>query len=766
MNWAPGGKWNDWVYNVNARFVIEFDQVILSLTSGPASGSFFPVGTTSVTYKATDGSGNSSTCSFNVSVKDVSPPVLNNVPADATVECDAVPVGSAPVTASDNCGATLKYYTTPSIKTKLVHHWKADNNFNDAVGGANGTPSGTVSFKAGIIGPKSFSFDGTNAVVATGTAGSLAGTGNFSVSAWVKTTSNTSMVVIGQRNVGSFNGQYLLKVGGNHNNSVLRPGKVYFLVFGSGSPVVDLFSSATVNDGKWHQIIGERNGKDVRIYIDGVLDVNGSTVVNVSFNPVIATSIGKDIRDNNSFFNGMIDDVKVWSSPVCPNSYEVDRVWIAEDASGNRSAAIQHLSIQDTKAPALTGAAYAGTSGTNSCKSNALLSVPAFDAANAILGYTDNCSAIITTSLTNTVLSGSDCNWTVTYTFSVKDECNNILTGQSYSHTGSDQTAPAITSCTPTVFHCFNAATSPGNYSVPAINATDNCNSVTYSFAIAGATTRAGTGENASGVFNVGTSNILWTIKDECGNASICSTTVIINPALSATIPDVYAVNPGGNANTIYTGFGPSSLTLTAMPAGGTPGYIYSWSPGGTTSPTLVVSPSIPGTYTYTVTITDSKGCTTTASKQVIVVDIRCGNKNDKVLVCQVPPGNPGNAHTICISPNAVAAHLANGSYLGNCTNGNKAIASPFTLLEVINVKAQVRPNPTSGKFYINMPSYKSSKAEILIMGVNGSIVERRAVKAIGQIESFDLSRNSPGMYFIKIISEQGVENLKVVVQR
>jgi hypothetical protein len=38
-----------------------------------------------------------------------------------------------------------------------------------------------------------------------------------------------------------------------------------------------------------------------------------------------------------------------------------------------------------------------------------------------------------------------------------------------------------------------------------------------------------------------------------------------------------------------------------------------------------------------------------------------------KVLMCHVPPGNPGNAHGITVSPNAVNAHLAHGDYYGSC---------------------------------------------------------------------------------------------------
>jgi hypothetical protein len=38
-----------------------------------------------------------------------------------------------------------------------------------------------------------------------------------------------------------------------------------------------------------------------------------------------------------------------------------------------------------------------------------------------------------------------------------------------------------------------------------------------------------------------------------------------------------------------------------------------------------------------------------------------------KVTICHVPPGNPGNAHTITVGAPAVPAHLAHGDSLGEC---------------------------------------------------------------------------------------------------
>ena len=37
------------------------------------------------------------------------------------------------------------------------------------------------------------------------------------------------------------------------------------------------------------------------------------------------------------------------------------------------------------------------------------------------------------------------------------------------------------------------------------------------------------------------------------------------------------------------------------------------------------------------------------------------GNGAGKVCLCHIPPGNPGNAHTICVGAPAVKSHLGHG---------------------------------------------------------------------------------------------------------
>jgi len=72
-----------------------------------ASGDTFGIGTTTVTYTATDNSGNSSTSAFMITVEDTEDPMISGMPVDLTVEndpgsCGAMVTWSEPLV-EDNC---------------------------------------------------------------------------------------------------------------------------------------------------------------------------------------------------------------------------------------------------------------------------------------------------------------------------------------------------------------------------------------------------------------------------------------------------------------------------------------------------------------------------------------------------------------------------------------------------------------------------------------------------------------------------------------
>jgi hypothetical protein len=143
----------------------------------------------------------------------------------------------------------------------------------------------------------------------------------------------------------------------------------------------------------------------------------------------------------------------------------------------------------------------------------------------------------------------------------------------------------------------------------------------------------------------------------------IFSLILFITTAFSPHVKAQCSVN-AGNDTTVYIGYSPMGcVTLTATPTG-TPPFSYLWSNGDTGQSINVCDTVV---TTYVVTVTDSTLCTATDTVVVHVNDVRCGPHNNKVLVCHVPPGDLMNAHDICVSQNAVPAHLAHGDHLGSC---------------------------------------------------------------------------------------------------
>ncbi len=78
----------------------------LTITKSHSSGDTFAFGTTIVTYTATDEAGNSTNCTFNVTVVDVTGPEITNCAADieiSTTACEAIVIWDE-ILANDNCG--------------------------------------------------------------------------------------------------------------------------------------------------------------------------------------------------------------------------------------------------------------------------------------------------------------------------------------------------------------------------------------------------------------------------------------------------------------------------------------------------------------------------------------------------------------------------------------------------------------------------------------------------------------------------------------
>ena len=255
---------------------------------------------------------------------------------------------------------------------------------------------------------------------------------------------------------------------------------------------------------------------------------------------------------------------------------------------------------------------------TNSCgvaiSSNATLTVNANPGQYSVGGGGAYCSGGSGVSVT---LSGSDAG--VNYQL----ELNGNPTGSPVTGTGG-----ALT---------FSNQTAAGTYTVVAVNATSGCTatmtgnaSVTinpspsctvtppsaaicangsqtftvnpsggtpgYTYLWSDGSTGTSITTNAAGTYSV-------TVTDSNGCTSACNATLMVNPTPSCTVtPPSAAICAGG------------SQTFTVNPSGGTPGYTFLWSDGSTGT-----SITTNATGTYSVTVTDSNGCTSSCSAMLTV---------------------------------------------------------------------------------------------------------------------------------------------------
>jgi len=174
-----------------------------------------------------------------------------------------------------------------------------------------------------------------------------------------------------------------------------------------------------------------------------------------------------------------------------------------------------------------------------------------------------------------------------------------------------------------------------------------------------------GTGTTATAL-TAGTYTV--TVTDNVGCVITANATITQPPSLSAS-----------TVKTDATCFGGASGTATVTAVGGTPTYTYAWSPSGGSG----VAASGLVANTYTVTVTDNTGCTSTATAVItqptIVANamsntpVSCFGGNNGTATVVASGGTPGYTYNWLPSggTNATASGLTQGTYTVTTTDQN-----------------------------------------------------------------------------------------------
>ncbi|MFD2162217.1 T9SS type A sorting domain-containing protein [Paradesertivirga mongoliensis] len=364
---------------------------------------------------------------------------------------------------------------------------------------------------------------------------------------------------------------------------------------------------------------------------------------------------------------------------------------------------------------------------------------------------TDACAGKLNGSTNDPLTYNQQGTYTINWTY---DNGNGHTATQTQRVVVKDVSAPVITYRPEVATQCYSAE---GSYAIPALVATDNCGMAQISYSIGGATSRSGSGADASGSFNVGTSTIHWLVDDGHGNQATGETRVVINSPVTVSVPDIYAMDFSGVAkNTLYLGYGPSSLTINALPSGGTGPYTYLWNDIEGSSSLSVSSAGV-----YTVKVIDALGCSATASISITVEDVRCGSNNDKVKICH-------DGSEICVPKGRVDDHLNHGDRLGAC---NASVISNLKVVEIANLRevestnsssVSVYPNPVELELQVSVSKLQPGATLNLY---NSAGILMRSLPLSKSTESISTQGFIPGLYVLVIKNGDEVTTKKILKQ-
>ena len=547
--------------------------------TGLTTGDVFPIGTTTIEYTATDDSGNSDVCSFNVIVTDNEAPVAACQPI--TVQLDAT--GNATIVAADvdngstdNCGIASMSIDVSAFTCANVG---SPNNVTLTVNDVNGNSStcvAVVTVEDNVL-PTAICQDITVVLDAAGSYTMLdAEIDNGSNDACGIASISASQTAFGCGDVGVV--PVTLTVTDNNGNvstcvanvtvqdneapiAACVAGGTQFFLDANGDltmtgAMMDAGSSdacgiASLSASPSSFTCADIGFQNVTLT---VTDVNGNVSTCVSnieivdnIAPVITCpaditvnaivdNCGRTVTYNFDVVDAcatitQTDGTGLTSGNLFPvgttvQSYEVT------DQTGTYTCTF-NVTVNDVQDPIITN-----------CPSNIVVSTD-LGSCDAGVNWTepiasDNCPAV---SFTSTHSPGDVfALGTTTVTYTATDASGNFVTC-SFTVTVNDTEAPVITDCTPDITVSNDAASCDAVVTFAAPVYTENCTMGTEVASIVSGST-----------FPVGTTPVTWTITDAAGNASTCTFNVIVEDTeLPIAVCTDFAVNLDATGNASIT---------------------------------------------------------------------------------------------------------------------------------------------------------------------------------------------------------------------
>ncbi len=642
----------------NASYQLAGATVVGATPGSTLAGVSFNKGVTTVTWRVFDAAGNSSACSFTVTVNDDDPPLIV-CPGDQTAGtnngCTYIVSGIEfdLISSSDNCAITNTTYQLSGVTTlgETSGTSLAGVTFNpgitfviwkvyDAAGN-----SASCTFKVTVI-------DDVNPTITcpanVATTTSANGAGNCTTTAVLGipvTGDNCSVAGI------------VAKVG----VTVIDPGTYLF-------PIGVTTVTWTVTDGSGNtascdQTVTVTDDEDPTIACPA--NVATVTSANGSGDCTTTAVLGTPVTTDNCSVAGVVAQVGGVTITPATHLFPIGVTtvtWIVTDGSGLTASCTQTVTVTDDENPAITCPADVATvtsaNGTGNCTTTAVLGVPVTSDNCSVAGVVAQVGGLTIDPATYLFPIGeTTVNWIVTDGSGRTANCNQKVTV-------TDDEDPTI-AC-PADVVTVTSANGTGNCTTTAVLGapvtTDNCSVAGVVAQVGGATI-----DPATYLFPIGTTPVTWIVTDGSGRTASCTQSVTVTDDENPTI----VCQPG--IVTVTSADGAGNCTTTASI--GTPVTADNCSVASVVAQ-VGGSAIDPATYLFPIGITtvnwiviDGSGNTVSCNQTVTVTDDE----------------NP----TISCPADVVTVTSANGT--GNCTT-TAVLGAPVTgdNCSVAGVVAQV----------------------------------------------------------------------------
>jgi len=151
------------------------------------------------------------------------------------------------------------------------------------------------------------------------------GTGDFTFSTWIKSTSSSVGTIFVRYNTGGGAGQLAMFL----NWATTGVGKIVLYTWNNASGDLYRATSSNVNDGNWHHIVGIRSGETISVYVDGVLNQgtqagNATATVNVSSDADFYIGVNDNTPSTAvSYYDGVLDDFRMYNRTLSTSEIQM-----------------------------------------------------------------------------------------------------------------------------------------------------------------------------------------------------------------------------------------------------------------------------------------------------------------------------------------------------------------------------------------------------------------------------------------------------------